>query len=140
MYRNIRLSDLPHLVFLSSRFVDTFRAIMSKSFMMLDNDGIKGCILLKKKKMDLHVCNNNDEALQFLRIYAKTEFDTYEIVSLYQKDDDEVIYNIFDMVLNKLNNGDFLWGKVNKNSDHYVYRKLGFIALNDKIYAYQHTL
>ena len=90
--------------------------------------------------MELYNHYNSVEALQFIGIYSNTDFDTYKIISLFQKKDDGIIYGIFDKVLGTLNNGDFLWGKAYNSSDHYLYKKLGFIKLSDKIYGYQYTL
>ena len=140
MYRNIILGDLLHLGFSLSRYIDLMGLIRSKSFLMVDNSGMKGYILLKKEKMKLHNYYNSNESLQFFRVYNQTTFETYKIISLHQKDDNEVIYNIFDKVLGKLNNGDFIWGEANNKSDHYIYQKLGFIKLNDKIYGYQYVI
>ena len=139
MYRNIRLGDFPHLIISHTHSVNNIVGIIwSKSYIMFD-DGIKGFMLLKNRKMSLQNHFNNDDVLHFLNIYQRTEFKTYEIASLYQKEDDEVIYNIFDMVSNCLNNGDYLWGKASNALEHYLYKKLGFIKLNTNIYAYQYT-
>lgn len=46
MYRNIEFGDLFYLGFSLPRYVDLIRLIMSKSFIMVDDDGIKGYILL----------------------------------------------------------------------------------------------
>ena len=140
MYRNIILGDLLHLGFSLSRYVDLMGLIRSKSFIMVDDDGIKGYILLKKEKMKLNNYYNNSRTSQFIRVYNQTDFNTYQIISLYQKEDNEVIYNIFDNVLGKLNNGDFICGKADNKSDHYIYQKLGFIRLNDEIYGYQYVI
>ena len=140
MYRNILFRDYFHLGFSLPKYVNLIGLIKSKSFIMVDNDGIKGYILLKKEKLKLQNNNNSNETLHFLRIYNQTNFDTYQIISLFQKVDDGIIYNIFDRVLAKLNNGDYLWGKAYNTSDHYLYQKLGFIKLGDNIYGYQYTL
>lgn len=66
---------------------------------MVDNDGIKGYMLLKKEKLKLQNSNNSNETLHFLRAYNHTDFDTYQIISLFQKEDDGIIYNILDRVL-----------------------------------------
>jgi hypothetical protein len=140
MYRNILFRDYLHLVFWLPRYVDLIWLLRSKSFLMVDNDGIKGYMLLKKEKLKLQNSNNSNETLHFLRAYNHTDFDTYQIISLFQKEDDGIIYNILDRVLGKLNNGDYLWGKAYNSSDHYLYQKLGFIKLSDNIYGYQYTL
>ncbi len=140
MYRNVLFGDYFHLGFSLPRYVDLLKLIRPKSFIMVDNDGIKGYMLLKKGKMKLQNYNNSNETLHFLRIYDQTNFEIYQIISLFQKEDNDVIYNIFDRVLAKLNNGDYLWGKAYNSSDHYIYQKLGFIKLSDKIYGYQYTL
>ena len=140
MYRNIVFGDFFHLGFYLPRFVDLIRLIWSKSFIMVDDGGVKGFILLKKEKMKLNNYYKNNKATQFIRVYNQTDFNTYQIISLYQKEDNEIIYNIFDKVLSKLNNGDFIWGVAYNNADHYIYLKLGFISLNDKTYGYQYVI
>lgn len=140
MYRNIGFGDLLHLGFSLPRYVDLVGLIRSKSFLMVDNNGMKGYILLKKEKMKLKNFYNSNESLQFIRVYNQTTFETYKIISLHQKDDNEVLYNIFDKVLDKLNNGDFIWGIAHNKSDQYLYRKLGFIKLNENIYGYQYVI
>ncbi len=140
MYRNVLFRDYFHFGFSLPKYVDLIGLIRSKSFIMIDNDGIKGYILLKKEKMKLQNYNNSNETLHFLRIYNQTDFATYQIISLFQKEDNDFIYNIFDRILAKLNNGDYLWGKAYNSSYHYIYQKLGFIKLSDKIYGYQYTL
>ena len=140
MYRNIGFGDLLHLGFSLPQYVYLIRLIRSKSFIKVDDDGIKGYILLKKRKMELNNYYNSNESLQFIRVYNQTTFDTYQIISLHQKENYEVIYNIFNKVLGKLNNGDFIWGIAYNKSSHYLYQKLGFIKLSDKIYGYQYVI
>lgn len=110
MYRNVRYDDLFHLIFYQPRLVKNIVGIINpKSYVMIDDD-IKGFMLLRKRNMNLknHLCS--DGVLDFLNIYNRTEFKVYEIVALFQKEDNDIIYNIFDRVLNCLDNGDYLWG------------------------------
>ena len=141
MYRNVKFGDLPHLLFYKPRLImDITEIIKSKSYMMADNGGIKGFILLKKKEMNLQNHFDSNDVFDFLNIYQQTEFKSYKIAALFQKENNEIIYKIFDMVLSCLDNGDYLWGNANNISEHYLYKKLNFIKLNANIYAYQHTL
>ena len=60
MYRNILFRDYLHLVFWLPRYVDLIWLLRSKSFLMVDNDGIKGYMLLKKEKLKLQNSNNSN--------------------------------------------------------------------------------
>jgi hypothetical protein len=113
---------------------------LNNSFMMTEEEDINGYILLKKQKMRLKSSIPTEDVLYFLKIYSETEFNTYKVVSLFQKNDDEVMFNLFDMVLNTLENGDFILGVAKNTQDHYVYKKLGFMRLNERTYGYQHVL
>lgn len=140
MYRNIESHDIPNLNLQKLNKNILSRVCLNKSYIMIKDEGIHGYILLLKQKMILNNFFPIDDVLHFLNIYEETKFKTYRFVSIYEKNDDDIIYNLFDRVLSTLDNGDFIFGVANNKQDHHIYRKLGFVKLNLRTYGYQFTL